>query len=156
MAPSSASSSALVAELLEHAGAWPHVSLAPHPPRAVALHLDEAVIGVLHHDGLLEIPVPTPIRTVLVDEGFAAPQTARPGAEWVTTHLRAPDDLAAAALLLRLSYLYRRLLRSRDPVVLQRIRTEVAHHPLPRSLATIYEAMLDKRGTDVSLSGTDE
>lgn len=156
MAPSSTSSSALVAELLEHAGAWPHVSLAPHPPRAVVLRVDEAVIGVLHPSGLLEIPVPTPIRTVLVDEGLAAPQTARPGAEWVTTHLREPDDLAAAALLLRLSYLYRRLLRSRDPVVLQRIRAEVGHHPLPRSLETIYEAMLDKRGTDVSLSGTDE
>ena len=149
----SSSPSALVAELTEQAGAWPHVSLAPHPPRAVVFRVDEADIGVLHHDGLLEIPVPAPIRTVLVDEGFAAPQSARPGREWIATHLHEADDLAPAALLLRLSYLYRRLLRTRDPAALQRIRIEVGQHALPDALDALYETMLAKRGADVSMPG---
>ncbi|MEF8797305.1 MAG: luciferase family protein [Salinivenus sp.] len=151
MAPSSPS--ALVAELTEQAGAWPHVSLAPHPPRAVVFRVDEARIGVLHPDGLLEIPVPAPLRTALVDEGFAVPQPARPGREWVATRLREADDLAPAVLLLRLSYLYRRLLRSRGPAALRRIRAEVAQYALPDALDALYEAMLAKRGADASLSG---
>jgi hypothetical protein len=118
--------------------------------------LDEARIGVLHPDGLLEIPVPAPLRTALVDEGFAAPQPARPGREWVATHLHEANDLAPAVLLLRLSYLYRRLLRSRGPAALRRIRAEVARYALPDALDALYETMLAKREADASLPGPAE
>ena len=146
MSPRAASSpSSLVAALTEHAKGWSHVSLVPHPPRAVAFRIGEAPIGVLHPDGLLEIPVPAPIHTVLVDEDLAGRHPARPGDEWVVASLHEDDDLAPTVLLLRLSYLYRRLLRSRDPAVLDRIRGEVLHHDLPDALTAVYEAMLAKR-----------
>jgi hypothetical protein len=121
------------------------VSLAPHSGRAVAFRLDEAVIGVLHHDGLLEVPVPMPVRTVLIEEGFAAPHDARPGTDWVAAQLRTAEDVDATVLLLRLSYLYRRLLRSQDAATLHRIRREVEQYALPDALSTIYDTMLAKR-----------
>jgi hypothetical protein len=148
-----ASPSALVAELTEQVGAWSHVSLAPHAPRAVAVRMGEATIGVLHPDGLLEVCLPAPLRAVLIDEGLAAPQPARPGREWAAARLHAPDDVAPAVLLLRLSYLYRRLLRTRDPATLRRIRAEVSRYGLPAPLNALYETMLAKRGPDASLPG---
>jgi hypothetical protein len=71
----------------------------------------------------------------------------------VATRLHEADDLAPAVLLLRLSYLYRRLLRSRDPAALRRIRVEVTQYALPDALDTLYEAMLAKREADASLPG---
>lgn len=148
-APAPASpSSTLVTELTERAGAWFNVSLVPHSPRAVSFQLDEASMGILHHDGLLEIPVPAPIRTVLVEEGFAVAHSDRPGTDWVAVHLDEADDMNSAVLLLRLSYLYRRLLRSQNPATLRRIRIEVRQYALPEPLETIYEKMLAKRDLD--------
>ncbi len=147
MTASTASSqpSALVTDLTDRAGAWLHVTLAPHLGRAVAFRLDDAPIGVLHHDGLLEVPLPAPIRRVLVDDGRAAPHAARSGADWVATPVDTADDLASATLLLRLSYLYRRLLRSQTPATLRRIRVEISQYALPDALDSIYAAMLAKR-----------
>ena len=148
-------SSAPVTQLTEQARAWFGVTLDPHPERAVAFRLDDATIGVLHHDGLLEIPVPAPIRTVLVHEGLARPHAPRPGTDWVAVHVHAEDDVPPAALLLRLSYLYRRLLRSQTPAVLRRIRIELGQYALPEALGALYETMLAKRDNGPSaLPGT--
>jgi len=147
--------SAPVTELTEQARAWRHVSLAPHSAHAVAFHLDDATIGVLHHDGLLEMPVPLPIGTILVEENLALPHPERRDAHWVSTRLDAAD-VRPATLLLRLSYLYRRLLRSPNPAALQRIRTELDQYALPPALVAIYDAMLAKRhrGGDTPASPT--
>jgi hypothetical protein len=155
MAAATASPSTPVTQLTEQARAWFGVTLDPHPERAVAFRLEDATVGVLHHDGLLEVPVPTPIRTVLVDEGLARAHTARPGADWVALRVHAQDDVDPAALLLRLSYLYRRLLRSQTPAVLRRIRIELGQYALPAPLASLYETMLAKRSNGPSaLPGT--
>jgi hypothetical protein len=144
-----------VAQLTEQAGAWADVTLAPRPERAVAFRLDDATIGVLHHDGLLEVPLPAPIRGVLVEEEFARPHPTRSGAEWVAVRVQSAESVEAAALLLRLSYLYRRLLRSQDPALLRRIRVELDQYGLPDALSTLYETMLAKRDPDSSThSGT--
>jgi hypothetical protein len=93
----------------------------------------------------LEIPLPAPIRTVLVDEDLAHPHTTRPGADWVALRVHAEADVPPAALLLRLSYLYRRLLRSQTPAALRRIRIELGQYALPEALADLYATMLAKR-----------
>jgi hypothetical protein len=141
----SSSPSALVTDLTDRVGAWLHVTLAPHPGRAVAFRLDEAPIGVVHHDGLIEVPLPGPIRRVLVDHGCVVPHAAQSGAEWGVAHLHTEDDVASATLLLRLSYLYRRLLRSQTPATLRRIRVELSQYSLPDALDSIYASMLAKR-----------
>jgi hypothetical protein len=142
------SPSTLVTELTEQAGSWRHVTLAPHSRHAVAFRLEEVVLGILHYDGLLEVPVPAPIRTPLLAEGLAVPQPARSTADWVARSLHTDEDVDPATLLLRLSYLYRRLLRSRDPALLRRIRLELAGYALPASLQTTYAAMIAKRTAD--------
>lgn len=155
MAAATASPSAPVTQLTEQAGAWFGVTLNPHPERAVAFQLDDATIGILHHDGLLEIPVPAPIRTVLIDEELAQPHTARPGADWVAVRVHTEDEIDPATLLLRLSYLYRRLLRSQAPAVLRRIRIELGQYALPEALGDLYETMIAKRDNGPSaLPGT--
>jgi hypothetical protein len=138
-------SSTPVPQLTERVKAWFGVTLAPHPDRAVAFRLDDATIGVLHHDGLLEVPLPPPIRTVLVEEEMARAHAARAGSDWVARPVRADADVPAAVLLLRLSYLYRRLLRSQDAAAHRRIRIELREYGLPDALEALYERMLAKR-----------
>lgn len=133
-----------VTELTEQVRRWRHVSLVPHSAHAVAFRLDTAVIGVLHHDGLLEMPVPTAIGSILIEEHLALPASNRADSDWIATRLEAAD-MRPATLLLRLSYLYRRLLRSPDPAALQRIRTELGQYALPPALVDIYDTMLAKR-----------
>lgn len=134
-----------VAQLTERARDWIDLVLDPRPNRAVAFQLNDATIGVLHPDGLLEVPVPTPVCAVLVEEGLAQPHTACSGADWVAVHVRSSDNVDAAVLLLRLSYLYRRLLRSQDALSLRRIRIELDQYDLPDALAALYDAMIAKR-----------
>ena len=141
----SPSPSAFVTELTEHARTWADVTLTPHPSRAVAFHLNDAVIGVLQHDGWLDVPMPLPIRTVLVDENLAVASPGHPDADWVSSRLKTAEDVRPAALLLRLSYLYRRLLRSPDAAALHRIQVELDQYALASPLQTVYETMLDKR-----------
>ncbi len=144
-----------VDQLIDEAKSWSGTALNPHPDRGVAFRLDRATIGVLHPDGLLEVPVPQPVRSVLVDEEWAQPHPTRTGADWVAMHVRSSDDVETAALLLRLAYLYRRLLRSPDAETLRRIRIELAQHDVPDALGPLYDAMLDKRNPGSStLPGT--
>lgn len=144
----SPSPSALVTELTEQARTWTDVTLTPHPTHAVAFRLDDVVIGVLQHDGELDVPVPPPIRTALVDANLAVAAPGRP--DWVSSRMTTAEDVRPATLLLRLSYLYRRLLRSPDAAALRRIQVELDQYALSPSLHTVYEAMLDKRRAGLS------
>lgn len=146
----SSSPATLVTELTEHARSWADVTLTPHPPRAVAFRLDDTIIGVLQHDGWLDVPVPPPIRTVLVDEALAVASPRLPSADWASADLKTTADVQPATLLLRLSYLYRRLLRTPDAAALQRIRVELDRYALSSPLQTVYETMLDKRRAGLS------
>lgn len=134
-----------ISELLDRVRDWADVTLVPHPEDAVAVRLGETTIGILSRDGRLEVPMPQPIRTVLVEEEIAEAETGRPDPDWVARPVRSSADVDAAALLLRLSYLYRRVLRSTDQVDFRHIRVELAHYDLPETLSVIYETMLTKR-----------
>jgi hypothetical protein len=146
----SPSPSTFVTELTENARTWTDVTLTPHPTRAVAFRLDDVVIGVLQHDGWLDVPVPPPIRSVLVDEDFAVVSPGHPDADWISSRVKTAEDVRPATLLLRLSYLYRRLLRSPDTAALRRIQVELDQYALSSPLQTVYEAMLDKRRAGLS------
>jgi hypothetical protein len=141
----SPSPSAFATELTEHARTWTDVTLTPHSTRAVAFQLDDVIIGVLQPDGWLDVPVPAPIRTALVDANLAVAPPGRPSADWVSSRITTADDVRPATLLLRLSYLYRRLLRSPDAAALRRIQVELNQYALSSPLQTVYETMLDKR-----------
>lgn len=143
-------SAAPVARLTETVGDWRDVSLLPHPKRGVLFHLDDKVFGNLQSTGRVAIAVPPPIRKVLVEEETAHPLQERSG-DWVGMDMDSVDDVERATLLVRLAYLYRRILRSRDPAALHRVRTELAQHPLSEDLHGVFDSMLTKR--DAALPG---
>jgi hypothetical protein len=141
-----------VTELTEHARTWTDVTLTPHPTRAVAFQLDDVIIGVLQPDGWLDVPVPAPIRTALMDTDLAVAASGRSNADWVSSRLQTADDVWPATLLLRLSYLYRRLLRSPNAAALRRIQRELDQYVLSSPLQAVYAAMIDKRRAGLSSS----
>jgi len=134
-----------IAQLIDRVRDWTDVTLVPHPDDAVAVRLGDTTIGILQKGGQLEVPMPQPIRTVLIEEDFAVVANSRSDPDWVAAPVEKAGDVEAAALLLRLSYLYRRVLRSSDHVAFRHIRVELAHYDLPETLTVIYETMLTKR-----------
>ena len=136
-----------VARLISTARTWTDVTVHPHPSARLTFRMGDALIGRLHPDDALVVPLPAPVRTVLLDQGLARPSPGAP--DWVAHPLVHADDLPGAAQLLRLSYLYRRLLRTRDATALHRIHTELAQRELPEPLRTVYNAMLAKRGASI-------
>jgi len=129
--------------LIRTARTWADVSVHPHPNARLTFRMGNVLIGRLRPNDMLAVPLPAPVRTVLLDHGLARPASTAP--DWVTHPLRHPDDLSGATQLLRLSYLYRRLLRTRDATALHRIRTELSQRKLPEALRSVYNAMLAKR-----------
>lgn len=141
-----------VAHLTETVGDWRDVSLLPHPEQGVLFHLDDKAFGALRATGRVSIAVPPPIREVLVEEETARPLQGRSG-DWIGMDMNSVDDVDRATLLVRLAYLYRRILRSRDPAALQRVRAELSQHSLSEALQGVYDSMLTKR--DAALPGPD-
>lgn len=147
MTPSTDShhSAAPVARLTDTVGDWQDVSLLPHPERGVLFHLDDKVFGDLQSTGRVAVAVPPPIREVLIAEGTAHSLQGRSG-DWIGMDMNSVEDVERATVLVRLAYLYRRILRSRDPSALQRVRTEIDQHSLSEALRAVYDSMLTKRG----------
>lgn len=133
-----------VAMLSETVGRWPGVSLALHQEQAIAIRMDDKTFGHLRSTGWVSVSVPHPIREVLLDEGTARLDETRSG-EWIGVPVDSTEDVDGATLLLRLAYLYRRILRSRDAAALHDIRAELARRPLSEPLHAVFEAMLAKR-----------
>lgn len=145
MTTSSTSPSALQSEFTEQVADWPQLALAPRSSGAVGFTVRGTVVGVLRRDGRLDVAVPGPVRAVLVEEEMAIPTVDDRGVEGIATVLEREEDISPAVLLLRLAYLYRRLLHSETPAVLRRIRIEIAAYDLPEALQDVYGTMLAKR-----------
>lgn len=134
-----------ITDLVEQVATWNELALHPHSSGTVAFRVGKTVIGVLDQQGQLDVAVPAPIRAVLLQDGLASRSAERAEVDGVTTVLHDPEDVRDGTLLLRLAYLYRRLLRSTDPAVLRRIRIEIAGYDLPEALHEVYAVMLSKR-----------
>jgi hypothetical protein len=61
-------------------------------------------IGHIHGDQLLDVPLPTRLRDEVVAAGRAQPHHIFPESGWISFYLNAPEDVAQAIELLRLSY----------------------------------------------------
>lgn len=133
-----------VALLTETVGSWRGVSLLPDPERGVVFHLDDKAFGDLQSTGQVAVAVPAPVREVLIEEGTAHSRQGRSG-DWIGMEMNSVEDVDQATLLVRLAYLYRRILRSRDPAALHRVRTELGQCALSESLRAVYDTMLTKR-----------
>ncbi|MBZ0298998.1 MAG: DUF5519 family protein [Anaerolineae bacterium] len=92
---------------------WDGVTVAPHRFGGQEFKLDQVEIGHVHTGGLVDIPFTRAIREQLVAENRAQPHHILPDTGWISFTMRAPADVEAVLDLLRLSYLQKRLARSR-------------------------------------------
>jgi len=110
---------------------WPGVATAPHQFGAVEFQLDGTEFGHIHRDGTLDVPFVRRLRNPLVAAGAVSRHRWVPDSGWVTLHVESDADIERAILLLRLSYLYRMLLRPERSLRLDDIATEVEGIELP-------------------------
>lgn len=144
-APSSRAPQAPAARLTRAVRTWKDVTIHPDPNATLTFQLGRTTIGRLQNGDRLDVPLPAPIRAVVLEHGLAVAADGSTLSDAVAHPLQTPDDVAPATQLLRLSYLYRRLLRTRDATTLHRIRIELSQREVPEALRTVYDAMLAKR-----------
>ena len=140
-------------ELTTQVHAWEEVSLAPHRAEAVAFQIDGKEFGHVHPSGLLDVPLPQPVRDVLVEQGVVAPHRYVPGTGWVTVRIASERDVDVALFTLRLSYLYRRIIRARTAADIACIRTELDRLNVDGDLRAVYDTVLDRRARTASVDG---
>lgn len=146
--PSDASSSTEASPVtaLTHAvRGWKGVSLAPHRIQAVQFRLNDKAFGHVYPGGVLDIPFPRPVRDRLVEAGEATAHRYLPESGWVTFRMMGAEDVQKATYLLRLSYLYRRLLRTRTAAALDRIGHELDALLVPPPVRAVFDKALAKR-----------
>jgi len=139
--------------LTETVRSWSGISLAPHRFRAVAFRWKEKEIGHLHTSGILDVPFPERIRDLLVEAGDASTHRYVPDSGWVTARVATTDDVDHAAYLLRLSYLYRRIIRARTKAGRARIRVELDAVEMGDDLRQVYDDLLAYRSETASSAG---
>ncbi len=92
---------------------WAGVTVEPHRFGGREFKLENIEIGHIHTGGLVDIPFTRAIREQLVAEHLAEPHHILPESGWISFYMRTAGDLERALWLLRLSYLQKRINRSR-------------------------------------------
>lgn len=92
---------------------WDAVTVEPHRFGGREFRLDNVEIGHVHQGGLVDIPFTRAIRQQLVTEKLAQPHHVLPESGWISFYMRTEADVEKAIWLLRLSYVQKRLNRSR-------------------------------------------
>lgn len=92
---------------------WDEIAVEPHRFGGWEFRLANVEIGHVHRGGLVDIPFTRAIREQLVTEHLAQPHHILPESGWISFYMRAEADLERALWLLRLSYIQKRLSRSR-------------------------------------------
>ncbi|WP_284013736.1 luciferase family protein [Halobaculum litoreum] len=95
-----------VAELIEEAGSWPHVTVADHRFGGTEFRVGPREIGHVHEWGMLDIAYLRALRDVLIDEGHTGVHHLLTESGWTTYRIGAAAEYDHARWLLRLSYLY--------------------------------------------------
>ena len=131
------------ARLLARVADWPGVTLRRDDTAVVVVEVGEATVGRLHPHGRLDVLVAAPFRQPLVHDGLATDAGAE--ADWVERSVQTAEDVVPATRLLRLAYLYRRILRSPHAEALDRIRAELDRRVMGDALRAAFEAVLEHR-----------
>jgi len=86
--------------------AWPGVTVSPHRFGGLEFNLGGVEIGHIHHNGMVDIPFNSKIRSQLLAEHRAEPHHLLPETGWITFYIRSEADVEQAIWLFRLSYLF--------------------------------------------------
>ena len=99
--------------VINHVSAWDGITVEPHRFGGREFKLDNIEIGHIHTGGLVDIPFTRAVREQLVAEQRAQPHHILPDSGWISFYMRVEGDFERALWLLRLSYLQKRINRSR-------------------------------------------
>jgi hypothetical protein len=102
-----------VDSVINHVSSWDDITVEPHRFGGREFKLDNIEIGHIHTGGLVDIPFTRAIREQLVAEQRAQPHHVLPDSGWISFYMRNQGDLERALWLLKLSYLQKRINRSR-------------------------------------------
>ena len=103
-----------VNRLIEIVSGWDGVEAGPHRFGGSEFTLGKVEIGHVHRFGLVDVPFTQRVREQLVAEGKADPHHVLPDSGWISYTMRSAGDLEGAVWLMRLSYLHKRMARSRQ------------------------------------------
>lgn len=92
---------------------WEGVTVEPHRFGGHEFKLGQVEIGHVHQGGLVDVPFTRAVREHLVAMQRAQPHHILPDTGWISFFMRRPEDVEQGVWLLRLSYLQKRLRRSR-------------------------------------------
>jgi hypothetical protein len=84
---------------------WSGVTVNPHRFGGLEFNLGGVEIGHIHHNGMVDIPFNSKIRSQLLAEHHAGPHHLLPETGWITFYIRSAEDVEQAIWLFRLSYL---------------------------------------------------
>jgi hypothetical protein len=104
--------------------AWEGISVKPHRFGGQEFTLGKVEVGHIHLNGMVDIPLPPRIRDQVVAEGKAGPHHLLPETGWITFYMRTDAEVEQMLWLLRLSYLQKRLRRSRRDAATQKALLE--------------------------------
>jgi Luciferase len=99
--------------VIDKVRSWDGIRVEPHRFGGQEFRLDRVEIGHVHRGGLVDIPFTRAVRDYLVAENLAQPHHILPDTGWISFRMRDAADVERALWLLRLSYLQKRLRRTR-------------------------------------------
>ncbi|WP_022834692.1 luciferase domain-containing protein [Salisaeta longa] len=131
--------------LLDTVRPWTGVRIRPRAPGVLAFVLNTTEIGHLHPAGRLDIPFPERIAAVLRHETNATRHPIDEKKNWVVLRIDSVEDVPEAVRLLRLAYIYRRIVRSDAAAEWQALREELATLDVPPAVLDRYQRVLARR-----------
>jgi hypothetical protein len=135
-------------KLEDEVSTWPNVSVHAQRFGGREFRFGSADVGHVHVGGIVDIPVPRPVRDALLAEGLADAHRWVPNSGWITFHMRGEDDLKHAFWLMRLAYLRYALKCAADPRGLFAQESEALH--LSAKLQSLLEPFLARTADRVS------
>jgi hypothetical protein len=87
---------------------WDGIQAVPHRFGGTEFQWNNVEIGHIHSGGMTDIPFTRRIREALVEAQIAQIHHTLPDSGWITFHIRTPDDVETAQILMRLSYIHKR------------------------------------------------
>jgi len=137
-------------KLEEEVSAWPNISVHAHRfGGREFLFGKTAEVGHVHTNGIVDIPLPRPVRDALLADDLADEHHWVPNSGWITFQMRSEEDLSHALWLMRLSYLRYALKTAIDPRKLFERESEELH--LSPKLKLLLEPFVPKMAKHVSV-----
>jgi hypothetical protein len=91
--------------LVDEVTSWPGVTVGEGRFHSTRFMVGRRELGHLHGSSVLDMPLPKPLKTELIERGEAIPHRfTPPGSGWVTIELAGPDDVQRAIQILRDRY----------------------------------------------------